>query len=177
MCATQQEKCALFTGLQNLGDVQKLIELMPRPLAQYLRVSAIVRNTAANLGCTIHDRLRVNATAALRGVCSFTEHRSGVLHAPSCSTLCRTPMWCADVSASVVLMRICDVDMLLCRHVSTAFERADSVHRRFAVSQQAAQPVGQDRPHALVGLVGRLVAADDQPLAGGSRVGNRTVRT
>jgi hypothetical protein len=31
------------------------------------RVSAVVRTTAANLGCTIHDRLRVNATAALKG--------------------------------------------------------------------------------------------------------------
>lgn len=33
----------------------------------FCRVSAVVRHTAANLGCTIHDRLRVNATAALRG--------------------------------------------------------------------------------------------------------------
>lgn len=72
----------LSAGLHNLGDVQKLIELMPRPLAQYLRVSAIVRNTAANLGGSIHDRLRVNATAALKG-----EHCLGLplllgLHVP-----------------------------------------------------------------------------------------------
>lgn len=71
----QRERIRQETGLQNLGDVQKLIELMPRPLAQYLRVSAIVRNTAANLGCTIHDRLRVNATAALRGM--SVQHSNG----------------------------------------------------------------------------------------------------
>lgn len=29
--------CLSGSGLNNLGDVQKLIELMPRPLAQYLR--------------------------------------------------------------------------------------------------------------------------------------------
>ncbi len=54
-------------GLSSLGDVQQLVELMPRPLAQYLRISAVIRATSAALGCTIHDRLRVNATAALEG--------------------------------------------------------------------------------------------------------------
>ena len=54
-------------GLTSFGDVGRLIELMPRPLAQYLKGSAIVRATAAGLGCTIHDRLRIKAAAALRG--------------------------------------------------------------------------------------------------------------
>lgn len=31
------KQLTVLAGLNNLGDVQKLIELMPRPLAQYLR--------------------------------------------------------------------------------------------------------------------------------------------
>ena len=39
---------------------------LPRELLDLLRVTSIVRMTAADLGGTIHDRLRINATYALK---------------------------------------------------------------------------------------------------------------
>ena len=42
-------------------------QMMPRALAQYIRVSGIVRETASALGCSAADRLRISASCAARG--------------------------------------------------------------------------------------------------------------
>ena len=54
-------------GLHTFADFNQLLELLPRSLAHYLRVSAIVRASAARLGATVYDRMRINAATAVRG--------------------------------------------------------------------------------------------------------------
>ncbi len=44
------------------------MEKAPRSLLDTLRLSAMVRHAAAQLGATMADRLRINATAAFRGM-------------------------------------------------------------------------------------------------------------
>ena len=58
-------------GLHTFADFNQLLELLPRSLAHYLRVSAIVRASASRLGATVYDRMRINAAAAVRGALSF----------------------------------------------------------------------------------------------------------
>lgn len=41
---------------------------MPRQLAQYIRVSGIIRQTAFGLGCQAADRLRISASCAAQGL-------------------------------------------------------------------------------------------------------------
>ncbi|KAK9814217.1 hypothetical protein WJX72_002441 [[Myrmecia] bisecta] len=63
-------------GVGSLAGVSELLEGLPRSLVEFLRISAIIRNTAAVLGAGIHDRLRINATYALRGL-RITRDASG----------------------------------------------------------------------------------------------------
>lgn len=55
-------------GVDNLNDLGKLLEALPRSLVEILRVSATVRGTAAQLGAPMSDRLRVNAVHAMNGM-------------------------------------------------------------------------------------------------------------
>lgn len=55
-------------GVNTLGDVSRLLEECPQPLVEVLRIGAVVRPLATQLGATVHDRLRINATHALRGM-------------------------------------------------------------------------------------------------------------
>ncbi len=55
-------------GVDNLGDLGKLLEALPRSLVEILKVSATVRSTASMLGAPLSDRLRVNAIHALHGM-------------------------------------------------------------------------------------------------------------
>ena len=54
-------------GINNFSDFNSLLELLPRPLAHYMRLTAVVRASTTNLGATMADRLRLNASAAVRG--------------------------------------------------------------------------------------------------------------
>lgn len=55
-------------GVDNLGDLGKLLEALPRSLVEILKVSATVRSTASMLGAPLSDRLRVNAVHAMHGM-------------------------------------------------------------------------------------------------------------
>lgn len=55
-------------GVDNLNDLGRLLEALPRSLVELLRVSATVRGTAAQLGAPLSDRLRVNAVHAMNGM-------------------------------------------------------------------------------------------------------------
>ena len=50
----------------------RLLEELPRELCEYLKVSAVVRSSAAALGGTIYDRLRINAVYALQARAAAT---------------------------------------------------------------------------------------------------------
>lgn len=52
--------------LGRLARQGRLLEELPRELCEYLKVSAVVRSSAAALGGTIYDRLRINAVYALQ---------------------------------------------------------------------------------------------------------------
>ena len=60
-------------GVDNLNDLGKLLEALPRSLVEILRVSATVRGTAAHLGAPMSDRLRVNAVHAMNGMAHNTD--------------------------------------------------------------------------------------------------------
>jgi hypothetical protein len=49
-----------------VGDLGRLLEGLPRPLVDFLKVSAIIRGATTLLGASVHDRLRINATYALQ---------------------------------------------------------------------------------------------------------------
>ena len=53
-------------GITSPADFGRLLQLLPRELIDLMRVTSIVRSIAAGLGCTVHDRLRINATYALK---------------------------------------------------------------------------------------------------------------
>ena len=53
-------------GITSPADFGRLLQLLPRELIDCLRVTSVVRGIAASLGGTIHDRLRINATYALK---------------------------------------------------------------------------------------------------------------
>lgn len=53
-------------GVSSIGDLGRLLEGLPRPLVDFLKVSAITRGAATRLGSSIQDRLRINATYALK---------------------------------------------------------------------------------------------------------------
>ncbi|CAL8467426.1 g6964 [Coccomyxa elongata] len=67
---SEAQRRALRTqaGVSNIGDLGRLLEGLPRPLVDFLKVSAITRGAATRLGSSIHDRLRINATYALKGM-------------------------------------------------------------------------------------------------------------
>lgn len=53
-----------FAGVNSLGDLGRLLEELPRPFVDFLKVQAIIRGAATRLGSSLHDRLRINATYA-----------------------------------------------------------------------------------------------------------------
>ena len=72
----ERKRLRSSAGVDNLGDLGKLLEALPRSLVDILKVSATVRGTAAHLGAPLTDRLRVNAVHALKGM-SFTQDADG----------------------------------------------------------------------------------------------------
>ena len=68
MSPEERKRLRAKAGIDNLNDVGKLLEALPRPLVEILKVSAQIRQTTANLGATLSDRLRVNAVYALDGM-------------------------------------------------------------------------------------------------------------
>lgn len=50
--------------MKSLGDLGRLLEGLPRPFVDFLKVQAIIRGAATKLGSSLHDRLRINATYA-----------------------------------------------------------------------------------------------------------------
>ena len=60
--------------MSNIGDLGRLLEGLPRPLVDFLKVSAITRGAATRLGSSIHDRLRINATYALKVTITNCSH-------------------------------------------------------------------------------------------------------
>ena len=58
--------CPLAQPWGALAGQGRLLEELPRELCEYLKVSAVVRSSAAALGGTIYDRLRINAVYALQ---------------------------------------------------------------------------------------------------------------
>ena len=65
-------------GVDNLGDLGKLLEALPRSLVEILKVSATVRSTASMLGAPLSDRLRVNAVHALHGM-AYSQDAQGTV--------------------------------------------------------------------------------------------------
>lgn len=55
-------------GVNSLGDLGRLLEELPRPFVDFLKVQAIIRGAATRLGSSLHDRLRINATYAQKGM-------------------------------------------------------------------------------------------------------------
>ena len=74
----------------HLAGQGRLLEELPRELCEYLKVSAVVRSSAAALGGTIYDRLRINAVYALQA-------RRTTL------TLLRIPLWCGSSGGAAML--------------------------------------------------------------------------
>lgn len=64
----EKESLRAKSGIAGLSDMSELVEMMPRPLAQYIRVSGIIRQTAFELGCRATDRLRISANCAAQGM-------------------------------------------------------------------------------------------------------------
>ena len=64
----ERKRLRSSAGVDNLGDVGRLLEALPRSLVDVLKVSATVRGTASNLGAPLSDRLRVNAVHAVNGM-------------------------------------------------------------------------------------------------------------
>ncbi|KAL4457670.1 hypothetical protein ABPG75_012535 [Micractinium tetrahymenae] len=65
------------SGISSFADLASLLEEAPRPLLDSLRQSAVVRHSATLLGATLADRLRINATWALRGMWRAGDDASG----------------------------------------------------------------------------------------------------
>lgn len=55
-----------MAGVNTLGDLGRMLEGLPRPFVDFLKVQAIIRGAATKLGSSLHDRLRINATYALK---------------------------------------------------------------------------------------------------------------
>ena len=53
-----------MAGVNTLGDLGRMLEGLPRPLVDFLKVQAIIRGAATKLGSSLQDRLRINATYA-----------------------------------------------------------------------------------------------------------------
>jgi aarF domain-containing kinase len=68
MSAAERRAARREAGVGGAAELARLAEDLPRPLFDCLRATAIVRHVAARLGVTVADRLRVNATWALRGL-------------------------------------------------------------------------------------------------------------
>lgn len=68
MTAQERRKLRRKVGVGGIQDLTKVMNEAPQELLDCLRALAIVRHIASQLGATIADRLRVNATQALRGL-------------------------------------------------------------------------------------------------------------
>lgn len=68
MSKEEKENLRSKSGVAGLSDMSELVEMMPRQLAQYIRVSGIIRQTAFELGCRAADRLRISANCAAQGM-------------------------------------------------------------------------------------------------------------
>ncbi|KAK9795900.1 hypothetical protein WJX73_003785 [Symbiochloris irregularis] len=66
----QEERARLRErlGISSPADLGRLLQMLPRELVDVMRVNSVVRGIAASLGATVHDRLRINATYALKGM-------------------------------------------------------------------------------------------------------------
>lgn len=64
----ERQRVRQESGINSFADLANLLEEAPRPLLDSLRQSAVVRHSATALGATLADRLRINATWALRGM-------------------------------------------------------------------------------------------------------------
>lgn len=62
-----------LAGVNSLGDLGRLLEELPRPFVDFLKVQAIIRGAATKLGSSLHDRLRINATYAQKVRCLRVE--------------------------------------------------------------------------------------------------------
>jgi len=74
-----KERIRQESGISGVSDASQLVEMMPRALAQYIRVSGIVREQASVLGCSPADRLRISASCAARGLREGHNEFMGVL--------------------------------------------------------------------------------------------------
>lgn len=61
-----QSSTYVLPGINSLGDLGRLLEGLPRPFVDFLKVQAIIRGAATKLGSSTQDRLRINATYALK---------------------------------------------------------------------------------------------------------------
>ena len=68
MSMQERRRLRRKVGVGGIQDLTRLMNEAPRQLLDCLRALAIVRHIASQLGATIADRLRVNATQALRGL-------------------------------------------------------------------------------------------------------------
>ncbi|KAL4442946.1 hypothetical protein ABPG77_008437 [Micractinium sp. CCAP 211/92] len=64
----ERQRVRQESGINSFADLANLLEEAPRALLDSLRLSAVVRHSATTLGATLADRLRINATWALRGM-------------------------------------------------------------------------------------------------------------
>lgn len=85
--AIQDKPLGWLPGVSNIGDLGRLLEGLPRPLVDFLKVSAITRGAATRLGSSIHDRLRINATYALKVIITSRLHLQKVCHSGSLQPL------------------------------------------------------------------------------------------
>lgn len=69
-CRSSLASCGKWNSARMQVPAQNLwgVQMMPRPLAQYIRVSGIIRQTAFGLGCQAADRLRISANCAAQGL-------------------------------------------------------------------------------------------------------------
>jgi aarF domain-containing kinase len=64
-------------GVASFGDITQLLSSAPRDIVELLRITAVVRNVDAALGCSLADRIRINATWAFRGLSAFQRGSAG----------------------------------------------------------------------------------------------------
>ncbi|KAI3436647.1 hypothetical protein D9Q98_006063 [Chlorella vulgaris] len=64
----ERQRLRQDSGITSFADLAAVLNEAPKPLLDSLRQSAVVRHTATLLGATLADRLRINATWAMRGM-------------------------------------------------------------------------------------------------------------
>lgn len=73
----EQREMQRAAGVASFGDITQLLSSAPRDIVELLRITAVVRNVDASLGCSLADRIRINATWAFRGLSAFYTGSSG----------------------------------------------------------------------------------------------------